>query len=223
MAEVGQIVILNGVSRAGKSSIAALMQERLAGVWINLGMDLHIKATPPAYLPGVGLRPREPGPAPPVPGRVPVETLEDRLPVLYAALYESMAAHARLGLNVVADIYHHDFYSKPLGILADCALRLRGLPVLFVGVLCQVETIWERRAATWGQVRSEATPDVTAAVELGQRAARAHRYDLEVDTSQLSPSTCVEAIRTRLETGPPGSVFAELARASGSAGEGDAV
>ena len=36
----GQIVVLNGVPRAGKSSIAAVIQETFDGPWINLGVDV---------------------------------------------------------------------------------------------------------------------------------------------------------------------------------------
>ena len=206
----GQIVILNGPSRSGKTSIAQAMQEKLDGPWMNLGMDVHITVTPPAYRPGVGLRPQRAEDNVAEPGRVPLQVLEDLVPVLYAALYESVASHARLGLDVVCDIYHHDFYSRPRGILTDCARRLRGFPVLFVGVLCPVDVIWERREATWGQVRSEVDDGVRCAVELGQRAAREHRYDLEIDTSLLSPDESAEAIRKRLIDGPPGSVFEQL-------------
>ncbi len=35
-------------------------------------------------------------------------------------------------------------------------------------------------------------------------------YDMEVDTSLQSPEECADRIRTRLATGPPGSVFLEL-------------
>ena len=33
----GQIVILNGAPRSGKSSIAAAIQETFLGVWVNIG------------------------------------------------------------------------------------------------------------------------------------------------------------------------------------------
>jgi chloramphenicol 3-O phosphotransferase len=36
---VGQIVILNGPPRSGKSSIATVIQGRFDGVWTNLGVD----------------------------------------------------------------------------------------------------------------------------------------------------------------------------------------
>lgn len=207
--EFGQIVVLNGPPRVGKSSIAKGIQESLDGIWMHLGMDLHIAATPLAYRPGIGLRPQKPEHATTQPGRVPVEALENAVPTLYAALYESIAAHSRLGLNVVTDVSHHDFYTRPLNILAQCAKRLGGLPVLFVGVACPIDVIWERREDTWGQVRTEVDEGVVAAVELGLRAAREHDYDLELDTSRLSTGECVAKIRKRLKEGP-GVAFHEL-------------
>src|SRR5713226_2899811 len=176
---VGQIVILNGASRSGKTSIAKALQETFSGLWMNIGMDAHIAATPPAYRPGVGLRPQRAENHVEEPGRVTLKVLEDLVPSFYAGLNESVAAHARLGLNVVSDVYHHDFYSKPRGILADCARRIGALPVLFVGVLCPTDVIWQRREATWGQVRDAVDDRVRLAVDLHQRAAREHTYDLE--------------------------------------------
>jgi chloramphenicol 3-O phosphotransferase len=209
----GQIVILNGVQRSGKTSIAQVIQETFPGIWMNVGADAHIKCTPPAFRPGVGLRPQEPDWAAVIPGRVPLEVLEDHVPLLYAALYESVAAHARLGLNIVMDVGHHDAYSRPLRILPDCARRLAGLPVLFVGVRCPIDELWNRREATWGQASDEVDEGVRNSVRLGVEAVHAHGdYDLEVDTSVLSPEECAVAIRKRLEEGPPGSRFAELAR-----------
>jgi chloramphenicol 3-O phosphotransferase len=209
----GQIVVLNGVPRSGKTSIALAMQETFPGLWMNLGVDSHIKSTPPAFRPGVGLRPQKLEWIRETPGRVPVGTLEEYIPVLYAGLYESVAAHARLGLNVVMDVTHHDAFSASRDILRDCARRLADLPVLFVGVRCPVEIIWARREATWSQLPAEVDEGVRGSVELGQQAVHAHGgYDLEVDTSVLSPQACAELIRRRLEDGPPGTRFQELAR-----------
>jgi chloramphenicol 3-O phosphotransferase len=202
----GQIVILNGAPRSGKSSIAAAIQESFDGPWLNLGVDTFMQATPSRYLPGIGLRPGGERP-----------DLEELVPVLYAALYEATAAANRLGLNVVADVGHHDAYSRPLHILRDCARRLDGLPVLFVGVRCPLEVIMQRRAA--GQPGREGryvqgTPDdpIPAPVRRWQEAVHAHGlYDLEVDTTLLTPEQCAVLIRRRLEDGPPGNAFARLA------------
>jgi chloramphenicol 3-O-phosphotransferase len=56
-----QIVILNGTPRSGKSSIVAAIQERLDGVWMNVGIDVARAMTPPRAQPGIGLRPGEAG------------------------------------------------------------------------------------------------------------------------------------------------------------------
>ena len=51
------MVILNGVPRSGKSSIALALVEAQPGVWINHGVDASMAATPDGLLPGIGLRP----------------------------------------------------------------------------------------------------------------------------------------------------------------------
>jgi chloramphenicol 3-O phosphotransferase len=206
--EPGQIVILNGVPRSGKSSIVAVIQESFDGPWMNLGVDTFMRhVVPQRYHPSIGLRPG---------GECP--DLEPLIAVFYAAMYESIAAHSRLGLNVVVDVGHHDAYSTSLGILADSARRLEGLPVLFVGVHCPIEVIMERRRNTWGGGGSTDVP-VPRAVRLWQRAVHTPGiYDLEVDTSLLSPEECAEVIRRRLQEGPPPSAFQRLAASSGKQG-----
>ena len=143
----GQIVILNGAPRAGKSSIVRVIQDTFEGVWMNLGVDVFARGvTPKRYQPGIGLRPGPgtrlgPGSGPGFGGDAPA--LEPLVPTFYAAMYESIAAHSRLDLNVVTDVGHHGAIHPE--ILPDCARRLAGLPVLFVGVRCPIEEIMKRR------------------------------------------------------------------------------
>jgi hypothetical protein len=101
----GRIVVLNGAPRSGKSSIAAVIQETFDGPWLNLGVDVFSQH----------VMPRRPD-------------IEAVIPALYAAFYDSVAAHSRHGLNVVVDVDHHDAYSRPLNVLPDAARRLEGLP-----------------------------------------------------------------------------------------------
>jgi chloramphenicol 3-O phosphotransferase len=205
--EPGWIVILNGAPRSGKSSIAAAIQEAFEGPWMNLGVDAYVRSiTPPRYRPGIGLRPGGERP-----------NLEPLLPVLYAALYESIAAHSRLGLNVVVDVGHHDDYSRPLNILPDCARRLTGLPVLFVGIRCDVETIMKRRnnqqAGREGYYESSTTAEpVPPTVPRWQHAVHVPGiYDLEIDTSATSPAESAELIRLRLASQEAPTAFRKLA------------
>jgi chloramphenicol 3-O phosphotransferase len=202
----GQIVILNGVPRSGKSSIVKVVQDTFEGVWMNLGVDVFARrVTPERYQPGIGLRP---GPGPQRGGDRP--DLEPLVPTLFAAVYESIAAHSRLGLSVISDFGHHGAIHPHL--LRDCARRLAGLPVLFVGVRCPVDVIMARRAATWGRGQAPAAfEEPNPAVLLWQEEVHNPGiYDMEVDTSVLSPEECADAIRARLAEGPPGTAFARL-------------
>ncbi|KAB8140326.1 chloramphenicol phosphotransferase [Chloroflexia bacterium SDU3-3] len=196
---LGQIIILNGAPRSGKSSIAAAIQSRFAGVWMNLGVDGFMRMTPNAYLPGIGLRPGGERP-----------DLEPIIAALYEALYESISAHSRLGLNVVADVGHHDAYSQPRGVSSACARRLTGLPALYVGVHCPVEVIMQRRRDTGWPVPEDGS--IPRPVSLWQEAVHTPGiYDIEVDTSKLSPDGCADLIMQRLEKGPGPSALAQLA------------
>ena len=203
--EAGQIVILNGAPRSGKSSIAAAIQEVFDGIWVNLGVDAYAQITPPRLRPGIGLRPGGERP-----------DLEAFVPGFYAALYDSIAAHSRQGLNVVADVGHHEAYTRPLGILPDCARRLAGLPVLFVGIRCPIEVILQRRAAGAADrtyVTGSAEDPTPQPVRLWQEEV--HKpgiYDMEVDTSLLSPQACAAAIRQRIVAGPEPTAFPTLAK-----------
>lgn len=199
--ELGQIIILNGVPRSGKSSIVAVIQETFDGLWMNLGVDRFMPMTPARYLPGIGLRPGGER-----------QDIEPLIPILYSAMYESIAAHSRLGLNVVVDVGHHDAYAIERGILADSARRLKGLPVLFVGVHCPIEIIMERRQNTGWNVGSTADFTLPHPVQLWQREVHIPGiYDLEVDTSLLSPGACAEVIRQHLADSPAPSAFQRLA------------
>ena len=137
-----------------------------------------------------------------VAGRVSYADLVDAVPALYASLYGSAAAHARNGLNVVMDVYHHDNYPKPLNTLGIATRELAGLRTLFVGVNAPLDAIWARRAQTWGQRRESVADDVRRAVEMHDAAARALTYDIELDTAELSPDECVDRIARRLAEGP---------------------
>jgi chloramphenicol 3-O phosphotransferase len=198
----GQIVILNGAPRSGKSSIAAAIQETFPGVWVNIGVDVARAMTPPALQPGVGLRPGEQD-----------HPAAAAVPALYAALWESVAAHTRLGLNVVVDVGLYD-----VEIARDAVRRLAEFQVLFVGVRCDIETIMERRRAAGADVYAvgEAGEPVPPPVLRWQREVHAHwTYDLDLDTSTQTPQQCAVAIRSRLDEKQPAEAFAQIAEHRG--------
>lgn len=195
----GRIVVLNGAPRSGKSSIAAALQAR--GNWINLGVDAQMRTLPPSLLPGIGLRPGGERP-----------DLEPRLPALFAALYDAIAVHAEAGFDVVADLGHHDGYSRPLGILPACARRMSGHAVLFVGVRCRIDIIMARRNADPQGGHYASGADVPPPVQRWQDAVHVPGiYDLEVDTGDMTPEACALVIDTALAAPPRPSAFERLA------------
>lgn len=196
---LGRIVVLNGVPRSGKSSIVAAIQERFDGAWMNIGLDRFKAMTPDRFQPGIGLRPGGERP-----------DLEPLVATLYRGLYESIAAHSRLGVNVAADVGHHDGYSRSLGILPACAALLAGLPAWLIGVRRPIDVIMQRRIATWGVGYAD-DGSVPRPVRLFQELV--HRpgiYDPEVDTSQLDPVGCADAISALVDDGPPPGAFTKL-------------
>ena len=199
MAPSGRIVLLNGAPRAGKSSIARALQAR--GDWLNLGVDASMAATPPHLLPGIGLRPGGERPE-----------LEPFIAKSYAALFATLAAHARQNLDIVADLGLHDAYSRPLGLLEMAAQTLSGLDVLFVGVRCPLEIIMARRNADPQDGFYAAGPGIPAPVQRWQdEVHRPGRYDLELDTAAHAPETCATLILKALENPPTPSVLFSLA------------
>ncbi|MEM7111376.1 MAG: chloramphenicol phosphotransferase [Chloroflexota bacterium] len=196
----GQIIILNGTPRSGKSSIAAAIQETFSGVWLNMGVDNFMAMTPKKYRPGIGLRPGGERP-----------DLEEKIGRFYRAMYDSIAAHSRLGLNVVVDVGHHDVYSQPRGILPACARRLLGLPAIFVGVRCPLDVILARREQT-GWHSGKPSEQLLRSVRLWQEAVHQPGvYDLEVDTSRHSPESSATVIGAYLKAGSPITAFQQLA------------
>lgn len=195
----GQIVILNGAPRSGKSGIAAAMQESFSGIWMNIGVDAFVRhVTPPGLRPGIGLRPGGERP-----------DLEAHLPRLYEAFYGAVGAHGRQGLNVVVDAVHHDAYTRPLNILGRLPGWLEGLPVMLVGVRCPVEVIMARRRAGQAgregeyEAGGEGDPVPEPVLRWQRYVHEPGIYDLEVDTAAMSPDSCAEAIRQALAAGLP--------------------
>ncbi len=195
----GRIVLLNGVPRAGKSSIARALAAR--GPWTIEGVDAVMARTPQELLPGIGLRPGGERP-----------DLEPFVKRSYRELFDRLTALARDGRDVASDVGIHDGYSQPLEILAEAVTRLHGLPVLFVGVRCPIDVIMARRNADPQGGYYAAGESVPAPVQRWQDAVHVPGvYDLDVDTSVSSADECAAMIETALQNWPAPTAFERLA------------
>jgi chloramphenicol 3-O phosphotransferase len=184
----GKIIVLNGTSSSGKTSVLRALQEVLDEPYLDAGIDKFLWMLPKRYL------------EPPLWGDV--LGLADRAGplghTLMSGMHRAIAELSRAGLNVVADHVLVD----PCW-LRECAALFADLPAYLVGIRCPLEVVEERERArrdrTWGQARAQ----------FG--LVHAHGiYDLEVDTSLSSPQECALQIRAGLEGGTPPMAFRRL-------------
>jgi len=163
---------------------------------MNFGVDAAMASTPSALLPGIGLRPGGERP-----------DLEPFVQASYRALFDSIAAHARHGIDVVADLGIHDSYSRPLGIWSEAAVRLDGLATYVVGVRCSVEAILERRAAHPDRYETaEGTRVPPAVIRWGEAVHTPGWYDVEIDTSIDGADTCAATVLRQMTNSVPGAL-----------------
>jgi chloramphenicol 3-O phosphotransferase len=175
------IVILNGTSSSGKSTLLKVLQQILPGPWLDAGLDKFLWMLPGRYL-DLPLWDD-------VLGRA-VEAGETGH-TLVCGMHQAMAALSRAGIPLVAD----HVLVEPAWVL-DLAEALDGLPAYLVGVRCPLEVLEDRERSrkdrTLGQARAQFP------------LVHAHGvYDLEVDTSLLDPEACAAWIIARMESGPP--------------------
>jgi chloramphenicol 3-O phosphotransferase len=184
MRDRGRVIVLNGTSSSGKTTLAKALQARLDGPWLGVGIDTVVFALPRAYLDqplwSEVFRYVEAAPRDAAPFRIATGELGVRL---VHGLHAMVAALVIEGHDVVVDhvLLEPDW-------LPDLRRRLGdGAALLVVGVRCPLEVVVERERA-----RKDRT--------IGQAAAQhdvVHRdvaYDLEVDTSVLSPEEAADAI-----------------------------
>lgn len=195
----GHVIILNGTSSAGKSTLAKALQSCLAEPYLHLGIDTVIFALPRRYL------------YPPDwhevfryhwPADGSVEGLEiEAGPYghrLISGLHHAVAALSRTGQHVIVD---HVLLERAWA--DECAALLAELPALFVGVLCPLEVVEqrerERQDRTLGQARAQY-----------HKVHRHGRYDLTVDTSQATAEECAALIQQQVRPMERSAALSEL-------------
>jgi chloramphenicol 3-O phosphotransferase len=218
--EQGNIVVLNGTSSAGKTSIARALQEIMETPILITGPDApigHMHSKFVAVSDGVNpatadyfLLVYENGAT-----RIEAEH-EGELMVygngvlnevrigpgglkLKAAQYRAVAALAAAGIDVVVDEVIYDQRA-----LAAAVAALIDSRVLFVGVRVPRE-VAERRE----RERGDRGPGGALAF---YDLVHAHgKYDLELDTATASPLECAQRIKEALENDHPRAAFRQLA------------
>ena len=165
-----QVIVVNGGSSSGKSSIARALQDVLPGLWLTFGTDVLAEA-----LPGRGDDPRsglvlEPD------GTV---TVKPEFRAAEEIWYQGLAVMAGRGAFLVLD---EVFLAGGAGQQRLRTL-LGDLDVLWAGVHCDPLVAANREAARPDRVRGMAISQAVA-VHAGVV------YDVEVDTTNCSVIAC---------------------------------
>jgi chloramphenicol 3-O phosphotransferase len=176
------VIVLNGTSSSGKTTLARALQGMLSASWLLLGIDDLIRAMPNEGLEdGSLLHIGETGRVDVGPGWLDLET----------SWYIGLAAIAASGTGVIVDeVFLGGHQSQE---------RLRtvfdGVEVLWVGVHCDLDVARAREAT-----RPDRVPGMAEF-----QAALVHEgvdYDLTVDTSHASSESCAATIVARVSSGP---------------------
>ena len=176
----GTIIFINGTSSSGKTSIVHALQDLLTEPYLEAGIDKFIFMLPGRYLDRplwddvLGL----------------AEKAGAAGHDLARGMHRAIASLSIAGCNVIAD---HVLVEPAWA--QDCAELFAELPAYLIGVQCPLEVLEQRE-----RLRKNRT--------LGQAKLQfpvIHKYciyDLEVDTSLLSPESCARQIQARLSAPP---------------------
>lgn len=170
----GRVVVLNGPSSGGKTTVARALQRLADEPWLHLGIDVFVAALDSGRVedavPWDGDRPQ-------------VQPLALQL---VAAMRASVAAAARAGVNVISD----DLFLDP-SWEQEWRAALRGVDALIVCVDAAPDEL---------DARERARGDRLVGVARKQRAVihTGVDYDLRLDTSESTPDECATAILTAI-------------------------
>lgn len=175
-----QVIILNGTSSSGKTSIARSLQTLITRPWLLLGIDDLTRAVPDKGIDDEKLlRVSETGQVKVGPGWRSLE----------ASWYLGIATIASSGTGVIVDEVFLD------GGAGQERLRtaLSGLEVLWVGVTCDHDVARTREALRPDRVAGQADSQANVVHE-------GVEYNLIVDTSHATSESCAAQILERVST-----------------------
>jgi len=175
------IILLNGSTSSGKSSIARGLLAALPEPYLHVGVDTIFPWLPPAWdgkPAGIQLVPLPDG-------SMPVRVGPGGAKVL-AGWRRMIRAGVDAGLRFVVD----EVLLLP-GDFPDWRAVLAGLDVLWVGVRCDLAELQRREIARGDRGVGQALAQYPVVHSYGP-------YDLEVDTTRTDTAACVAAILTEL-------------------------
>lgn len=200
----GNIVLLNGTSSSGKTTLARALQDLLGQTYFHLDLDLFQQTWPPGFL--VYSDGENPASAE---GFLAVFRDDALLEIRIGSagfrhmdgMFRAVAGWASAGDNIIVDgvIYHPQ-------VLRAAVQALHTFPVHFVGVRCPLEVAEKREQTRGNRARGGA--------RTFHDLVHAHGiYDLDVDTSLIPPTECAQILKAAMDNNHPRVAFQQLAQA----------
>jgi chloramphenicol 3-O phosphotransferase len=169
-----QVIVLNGGSSSGKTTIATCLQDVLPSPWLRLGVDTFLDAMPQRLLASdIGIAFGDDGSVRPGP----------EFRSLESAWMQGVAGIAHAGARLILD----EVFLSGVDSRNRWHAALSGLSVLWVGVRC------DPAVAT---VREQGRGDRVAGMAMlqAQMVHAGMEYDIEVDTTATSAVECAQRI-----------------------------
>jgi chloramphenicol 3-O phosphotransferase len=183
----GTVLVLNGPSSSGKSSLARALQARWPGPLLDAGLDRHLGMLPGDYL----------GPLWPevyrctyaLDGTITAVTVGPVGARLHRGMHRAVAALARSGCDVVVD---HVLLERRWAL--DLVRALEGVPTVLVGVRLPAAVLAQRERGRADRTLGQALAQLPAVHSHGG-------YDVDVDTSVLDADAAADRVRSWLAGG----------------------
>jgi chloramphenicol 3-O phosphotransferase len=183
----GTVIILNGPSSVGKSSIIKALQAKQTSPWLSIGIDnFFVGVIPPKFY----LEPK-PEHFAVMQGVASVDAQGNKLFTLHVGaegqkiikgMHESIAAYAHAGNNVIVDYIQYEPAWH-----TDLQKALTDNPVLWVGVTAPLAAIEERE-------KKRGTSPTGHARSHYDSVHQGMAYDLMLDTEKITPEQCADKI-----------------------------
>jgi chloramphenicol 3-O phosphotransferase len=184
----GTVIILNGTSAVGKSSIMRAFQDKHTEPWLGMGIDnFFINLLPfkfyfdPQY------------------GVMRGDATEDEQGKLFTlhigpegqkmirGMHRAIAAYAKAGNNVIVDYIMYDAAWHD-----DLMSALSGVQVVTVGVTASLPVVQQREKA-------RATSPEGHARSIYHTVHQGWKYDLEINTDELTPEQIADVIDQQVQ------------------------